>query len=50
MNNIVEGGAVVNALGKQVGAEVTVVDVGVIGKVESAPGLVPRRVRPGPRT
>ena len=46
--NFVAGGAVVNALARQVGAEVCVVDVGVVGPVSAdAPGLLQRRVRAG---
>ena len=46
--NFVAGGAVVNALARQVGAEVCVVDVGVAGPVSAdAPGLLQRRVRAG---
>jgi nicotinate-nucleotide--dimethylbenzimidazole phosphoribosyltransferase len=45
--NFVAGGAVVNAFAAQVGAEVVVVDVGVIGELDAVPGLLPRKVRPG---
>src|SRR5206468_8664887 len=45
--NFLAGGAVVNAFARQVGASVTVVDVGVAGAVEAAPGLLSRKVRPG---
>lgn len=45
--NFLAGGAAVNALARQVGAEVAVVDVGVATPVEPLPGLLPRRVRPG---
>jgi nicotinate-nucleotide--dimethylbenzimidazole phosphoribosyltransferase len=47
VRNFLDGGAVVNAFAAQVGAEVCVVDVGVIGELPVSPGLVPRRVRPG---
>jgi nicotinate-nucleotide--dimethylbenzimidazole phosphoribosyltransferase len=45
--NLLAGGAVVNAFGRQVGAEVTVVDVGVAGEVAAAPGLMMRKVAAG---
>jgi nicotinate-nucleotide--dimethylbenzimidazole phosphoribosyltransferase len=48
--NILGGGAVVNVLAGQVGAELCVVDVGVAGpEPEAAPGLLVRRVRAGTR-
>ena len=45
--NFLAGGAVVNAFAAQVGAEVRVVDVGVLADLPSKPGLVSRKVRPG---
>ncbi|WP_101257166.1 nicotinate-nucleotide--dimethylbenzimidazole phosphoribosyltransferase [Streptomyces barkulensis] len=45
--NFLGGGAVCNAFANQVGAEVCVVDVGVAADLPSAPGLLPRKVRPG---
>ncbi|WP_240796201.1 nicotinate-nucleotide--dimethylbenzimidazole phosphoribosyltransferase [Streptomyces sp. RFCAC02] len=45
--NFLGGGAVCNAFAAQVGAEVCVVDVGVRGDLPGAPGLLPRKVRPG---
>jgi nicotinate-nucleotide--dimethylbenzimidazole phosphoribosyltransferase len=45
--NFLASGAVVNALASQVGAEVCVVDVGVVADLPTAPGLLPRKVRPG---
>ncbi|MFP8905683.1 nicotinate-nucleotide--dimethylbenzimidazole phosphoribosyltransferase [Streptomyces atacamensis] len=45
--NFLAGGAVCNAFAGQVGAEVCVVDVGVAADLPSAPGLLPRKVRPG---
>lgn len=45
--NFLAGGAVVNAFAMQVGAEVCVVDVGVLAELPAAPGLLPRKVRPG---
>ena len=45
--NFLAGGAAVNAFANQVGAEVVVVDVGVASPVDTAPGLLPRRIRPG---
>jgi nicotinate-nucleotide--dimethylbenzimidazole phosphoribosyltransferase len=47
--NFLAGGAVVNALAAQVGATVTVVDVGVAATLDPAPGLVIAKVRPGTR-
>lgn len=45
--NFLAGGAVVNALARQVGADVRVVDVGVNADLPAAPGLLPRKVAPG---
>jgi nicotinate-nucleotide--dimethylbenzimidazole phosphoribosyltransferase len=45
--NFLNGGAVVNAFAKQVGAEVCVVDVGVNAQLEPRPGMVPRKIRFG---
>ena len=45
--NFLASGAVVNAIAAQAGAEVCVVDVGVIDDFPPAPGLLPRKVRPG---
>lgn len=47
--NFLAGGAVVNAFARQVGATVTVVDVGVLAQLEPAPGLLVRKVRAGTR-
>ena len=47
VGNFLAGGAVVNALARQVGAQVCVVDVGVASPLDPAPGLLARRVRPG---
>jgi nicotinate-nucleotide--dimethylbenzimidazole phosphoribosyltransferase len=47
--NFLGGGAVVNAFAKQVGATVTVVDVGVATTLDPAEGLVLAKVRPGTR-
>ena len=47
VGNFLAGGAVINALGRQVGAEVTVVDIGVAGEVPAAPGLMARKVAAG---
>ena len=47
VGNFLTGGAVINAFGRQVGAEVTVVDIGVAGKVPPAPGLMARKVAAG---
>ena len=45
--NFCAGGAAINVLARQAGAEVTVVDVGVATTLEPAPGLSIRKVRPG---
>lgn len=47
VGNILAGGAVVNAFSRQVGAEVTVVDIGVAGELDAAPGLLVRKVAAG---
>jgi len=47
--NFLAGGAAVNAFARQVGASVTVVDVGVAAPLDPAPGLVAAKVRPGTR-
>src|SRR3954449_8654950 len=45
--NFLAGGAVVNAFAAEAGAEVVVVDVGVAGPLDPAPGLMDRKVRAG---
>jgi nicotinate-nucleotide--dimethylbenzimidazole phosphoribosyltransferase len=45
--NFLAGGAVVNAIAAQAGAQVCVVDVGVAGEIPGGPGLLLRKVRPG---
>ncbi|MBW0104921.1 nicotinate-nucleotide--dimethylbenzimidazole phosphoribosyltransferase [Pseudonocardia sp. KRD-291] len=45
--NFLDGGAVVNAFARQLGAEVCVVDVGVLGTPDPVPGLLPRKVAAG---
>ncbi|OOC55063.1 MULTISPECIES: nicotinate-nucleotide--dimethylbenzimidazole phosphoribosyltransferase [Nocardiopsis] len=47
VHNFLAGGAVVNAFASQVGAEVTVVDVGVVGDLPQTVGLLPRKVARG---
>jgi len=47
VGNFLAGGAVINAFGRQVGAKVVVVDMGVAGVVPPAPGLVVRKVAAG---
>jgi nicotinate-nucleotide--dimethylbenzimidazole phosphoribosyltransferase len=45
--NFLRGGAAVNVLARQAGADVVVVDAGVAADLPAAPGLVPLRIRPG---
>jgi len=45
--NFLASGAVVNAIAAQAGVEVCVVDVGVAADLPDAPGLLPRKIRPG---
>jgi nicotinate-nucleotide--dimethylbenzimidazole phosphoribosyltransferase len=45
--NFLASGAVVNAIAAQAGADVCVVDVGVAADLPPAPGLLPRKIRPG---
>ncbi|TMQ91911.1 nicotinate-nucleotide--dimethylbenzimidazole phosphoribosyltransferase [Actinomadura soli] len=45
--NFLAGGAVVNAFAAQVGAGVSVVDIGVAADLEPAPGLLPRKIAHG---
>ena len=47
--NFLAGGAVVNAFARQVGASLTVVDVGVAAPFDPAPGLITAKIRPGTR-
>jgi nicotinate-nucleotide--dimethylbenzimidazole phosphoribosyltransferase len=47
--NFLAGGAVVNAFARQVGATVTVVDVGVAATLDPGDGLLIRKVRAGTR-
>lgn len=47
IGNFCAGGAAINAIARQVGAEVVVVDVGVAGTVAAAPALLRRKVRMG---
>ncbi len=47
--NFLDGGAAVNVLARQTGAEVMVVDVGVAADLPEAPGLLSRKVRNGTR-
>jgi len=49
VGNFLAGGAVVNAFARQVGATVTVVDVGVAASLAPASGLVVAKVRAGTR-
>ncbi|MBB5435253.1 nicotinate-nucleotide--dimethylbenzimidazole phosphoribosyltransferase [Nocardiopsis composta] len=47
VHNFLSGGAVANAFAAQAGAEVTVVDVGVVADLPAVPGLLPRKVARG---
>lgn len=47
VGNILAGGAVINAFGRQADAKVTVVDIGVAGDLAPAPGLMQRKVAAG---
>ena len=47
VGNFCAGGAAINAIARQAGAEVVVVDVGVASPLEPAPGLIRRKVRAG---
>jgi nicotinate-nucleotide--dimethylbenzimidazole phosphoribosyltransferase len=47
VHNFLRGGAAINALARQVGAEVQVVDVGVASELPELPGLIARKVRYG---
>ncbi len=45
--NFGAGGAAINVVARHAGARVIVVDVGVAGLLDPAPGLIDRKVRPG---
>jgi len=47
--NFLQGGAAINALSNQVGAEVKVIDVGVKHNFNGLAGLIHKKVRPGTR-
>jgi nicotinate-nucleotide--dimethylbenzimidazole phosphoribosyltransferase len=47
VGNFLAGGAVINAFGRQVGAQVVVIDIGVAGDVPPAPGLKVRKIAAG---
>jgi hypothetical protein len=47
VHNFLRGGAAVNVLARQAGAEVRVVDIGVVTALPELPGLVAPKVRPG---
>ena len=47
VGNFLAGGAAINVLARQCGAEVSVVDVGVAADLDDAPGLVRRKVAHG---
>jgi nicotinate-nucleotide--dimethylbenzimidazole phosphoribosyltransferase len=45
--NFLRGGAAINVLARQAGAEVRVVDIGIAAELPALPGLVVHKVRPG---
>src|SRR5262245_213564 len=47
VHNFLRGGAAINALARQAGAEVRVVDIGVAVEFPPLSGLLARKVRPG---
>lgn len=47
VGSFLAGGAVINAFGRQVGAQVVVIDIGVAGDVPKAPGLMVRKIAAG---
>src|SRR5919197_3712295 len=47
VHNFLRGGAAINALARQAGAEVRVVDIGVAAALPTLSGLLVRKVRPG---
>jgi len=47
--NFLHGGAAINALARQAGARVTVVDIGVAANFDPTPGLIQRKVMCGTR-
>jgi nicotinate-nucleotide--dimethylbenzimidazole phosphoribosyltransferase len=47
VGNLLDGGAAINVLARQAGADVAVVDIGVATPLDPRPGLVDARVRPG---
>jgi nicotinate-nucleotide--dimethylbenzimidazole phosphoribosyltransferase len=47
VRNMLAGGAAINVLAKHVGAEVAVIDIGVIDPLDEAPGLIRRKVKTG---
>lgn len=49
VRNFARGGAAINVLARAIGAEVTVVDVGVAAELGDLPAIVHAKVRPGSR-
>ncbi len=47
--NFLHGGAGINVIGRQVGARVVIVDMGVVGTLPSNPALVSRKIASGTR-
>lgn len=45
--NFLSGGAAINVLARQVGADVIVVDMGVASELEPQPGLLDKKIAPG---
>lgn len=47
VHNFLTGGAAINVIARQTGARITVVDMGVAGRLEPNPQLLSRKVAPG---
>ena len=45
--NFVRGGAAINVLARQAGAQVVVVDIGIVSELGAQPGLLARKLAPG---
>ena len=47
VHNFLRGGAAISVLGRQIGTEVRIVDIGVATDLPTLPGLIAHKVRPG---